>query len=207
LSYHSQPETPRLSTKKQQGFTLVELVVTITLTLIISTTFYTYFKSSFIGYLNLQRDSSGLTDLAIQSQRIASVVRGATDITSVASDDLVMYGYFYPTDAYVSIVHYYLNSSSTILYADVTPMTANPPIGTPITANKKTYKIIDSFNQTPGLTLFNYLDSNGTVLTLPIIDLHNIKGVRINLAVATSSKNNNEAVNVDVSLRNRKTNL
>jgi prepilin-type N-terminal cleavage/methylation domain-containing protein len=204
LSYHKQSK-PVPSTK-QQGFTLVELVITITLTLIISTTFYTYFKSSFIGYLNLQKDASGLTNLAQQSQRIASVVRGATDITSVASNDFVMYGYFYPTDAYVSIVHYYLNGSGTILYADVTPMTANPPIGTPITASLKTYKIIESFKQTSGLSLFSYLDSNGSALVLPVADLHTIKGVRVNLAVGTAT-GGNEAINLDVSLRNRKYNL
>lgn len=194
------------SKNSQQGFTLVELLITIVLTLILSTTFYTFFKTSLFSYLNLQKDASGLTDLAYQSQRVASVVRGATDITSESANDLVFYGYFYPTDAYVSIVHYYLNSPGTVLYADVTPMTSNPPIGTPITANKKTYKIIEPFKQTTGLPLFNYLDSSGAVLGLPINDEHTIKGIQVNLAVATSS-GGNEAINLNVSLRNRKYNL
>ncbi len=201
MSYPNQPHT-----KGQGGFTVVELLVTIVLTLVVATTFYTFFQTSFFSYLNLQKDSSGLTLLAQQSQRIASVTRGATDITSVAANDLVMYAYFYPTDAYVSIVHYYLNGTSTVLYADVTPMTSNPPIGTPITANKKTYKVIDSFKQTTGLSLFGYLDSGGGTLTLPIADLHTIKGIQVNLAVATSS-GGNEAINLNVSLRNRKYNL
>jgi prepilin-type N-terminal cleavage/methylation domain-containing protein len=190
----------------EHGFSLVELVVVMTLTLIMSTMFYTFFKTNLVTYLNLQKDASGFTDVASQSARIANVLRGSTSITSAAANDLVAYAYFYPTDAYVSQVHYYLSADSTILFADVTPMTSNPPIGTPITAQKKTYTIINSFQQTTGQTLFNYLNSSSAVMSLPIADLHTIKGVRVNLGTDTSGAVN-QAITLDISLRNRKTNL
>lgn len=171
-----------------------------------STMFYTFFKTNLVTYLNLQKDASGFTDVATQSARIANVLRGATDIVSASSNDVVAYAYFYPTDTYVSQVHYYLNSSSTVLYADVTPMTANPPIGALIPANKKTYTIIDNFKQTTGQTLFNYLGASGDVLALPVNDLQTIKAIRVNLGAATSGTAN-QAMTLDVSLRNRKTNL
>jgi prepilin-type N-terminal cleavage/methylation domain-containing protein len=194
------------STEREHGFSLVELVVVMTLTLIMSTMFYTFFKTNLVTYLNLQKDASGFTDVATQSARIANVLRGATDIVSASSNDVVAYAYFYPTDTYVSQVHYYLNSSSTVLYADVTPMTANPPIGALIPANKKTYTIIDNFKQTTGQTLFNYLGASGDVLALPVNDLQTIKAIRVNLGAATSGTAN-QAMTLDVSLRNRKTNL
>jgi prepilin-type N-terminal cleavage/methylation domain-containing protein len=191
---------------REAGFSLVELVIVMTLTLIMSTMFYTFFKTNLVTYLNLQKDASGFTDVASQSARIANVVRGTTDIVSAGSNDLVLYAYFFPTDTYVSQVHYYLNADGTILYADVTPLTSNPPVGTLITAKLKTYTIIASFKQTTGQTLFNYLDSGGTVMALPITDLHTIKGVRVNLGAATAT-GTNQAMTLDVSLRNRKTNL
>jgi hypothetical protein len=85
-------------------------------------------------------------------------------------------------------------------------MTANPPIGTPQTNKLKTYTIIDNFYQPSGSSLFTYLDSSGNALTLPISDLQTIKGVQVNLA-AKGSNGSNQALNVQVSLRNRKTNL
>jgi prepilin-type N-terminal cleavage/methylation domain-containing protein len=192
---------------RESGFTLVELLITMILVVLLSGMFYTFFKTNLFTYLNLQKDASGFTDLASQSQRIATVVRGATDIVSVNDDDMVIYGYFYPTDAYVSLIHYYRNAADTVLYADVTPMTANPPIGTPITANKKTFTIIPNFKAVSGVKLFQYLDSGGAVLGLPISDLHTIKGIQVNLAVTTATGGGNQSMSVQVSLRNRKTNL
>jgi hypothetical protein len=194
------------TTRREQGFSLVELVIVMTLTMLLSTMFYTFFKTNLGTYLDLQKDASGFTNIATQSARIGNVLRGSTDITTANGNELVAYAYFYPTDTYVSQIRYYLNATSTQLYADVTPMTSNPPIGTLITANTKTYTIIDSFKQTTGLTLFNYLGATGNVLTLPITDLQTIKAIRVNLGVATSGTVN-QAMTLDVSLRNRKTNL
>jgi len=203
LLYHN-PSPYSLA--QERGFTLVELLIVMILSLIVSLAFYTFFKSDLFLYLNLQADASNFTTLAAESERVATVVRGITDITSVSSNDLQIYAYFAPTDTYVSQVHYYLNAAQTELLVDVTPMTANPPTGTPITNQKKTYIIIDNFKQSPNTNLFVYLDGAGNPLTLPITDLTTIKGVQINLAVAATPQNN-QAMTVQVSLRNRKTNL
>jgi prepilin-type N-terminal cleavage/methylation domain-containing protein len=193
--------------KAAAGFSLVELLIVIVLIGIMSTAMFTFFKSSLFGYLNLQKTASNFTDLASQSQRIAGVVRGTTQLIDAQDNSLEMYAYFYPTDAYVSKVKYYLNATSTLLYADVTPMTANPPIGTEITASKKTYTIIPSFKQLTGVKLFEYLNSASTTLAPPISDLFSVKTVRINLGAVTSSTNGNQVMTIEVSLRNKKTNL
>jgi hypothetical protein len=183
-------------------------MVSIVLMAVIGTTFLVFFKSSLFSYLNLQSDATNMTQLNTQGMRVATVVRGITGINSAAASDLSIYSYFYPSDTYVSLVHYYLQTTGSItkVLADVTPMTANPPTGTPITASKKTYTIIASFYQPTGGTLFTYLDFSGNPLTLPITDLQTIKAIQVNLAVKDSA-GTNQALNVQVNLRNRKTNL
>lgn len=175
---------------------------------VIGTTFLVFFKSSFFNYLNLQTDASALTQLSRQTNRVAQVLRGTTGITSVTASDFQGYSYFYPSDTYVSVIHYYLSTTNgvTTLKADVTPMSANPPTGSPLTSQMRTYTIIDNFYQAGGTNLFTYLDASGSALALPISDLQTIKGVRVSLA-AKGSNNSNQGVSVDVSLRNRKTNL
>jgi len=175
---------------------------------VIGTTFLVFFKSSIFNYLNLQADATNVTEINAEAMRVSTVLRGITTINSAAANDISIYSYFYPSDTYVSLVHYYLQTSGGItkLFADVTPMTANPPTGTLITASEKTYTIIDNYYQPSGGTLLTYLDSNGNALTLPITDLQTIKGVQVNLA-AKGSNGSNQALNVQVSLRNRKTNL
>ncbi len=92
------------------------------------------------------------------------------------------------------------------LMVDVTPMSANPPIGSPITAKEKTYTVISDYYADPGLSLFTYYDSSGDELGLPIADEHSIMQIGVNLA-EPSSHGNAQILNVEVSLRNRKTNL
>ncbi len=192
----------------QDGFTLVELLVSITLIAIIGTTFLVFFKSSIFNYLNLQKDATSFTQLDSQATRVSNVLRSATGIVSADANDLVVYAYFYPSDTYVSLLHYYVDSSSGTkqLKADLTPMSANPPIGSPLTAQERTFVVIDNLYLPAGTNLFDYLSAAGTTLGLPITDLQTIKGIRVNLAAQTSS-GGNQAIDVQVSLRNRKTNL
>lgn len=199
----------RHKTAKQSGFTLIEIMVVITLIGIVATFSYTVFNSSISDYLTLQKNSLLFGDLSNGSQRIAMVTRGLTDITAANDNDMTLYGYFAPNDTYVSLIKYYLNPTKTTLFADVTPMTANPPTGTPITANKKTYVIIGNFFAKPGVNTFVYLDSVGQTLSTPIADLHTIKGLQINLGVPITSPtaDGSRTISVQVSLRNRKTNL
>lgn len=201
----SRPNT----TVQQRGYTLPELVVVIVVIGVVVAAMFTFVSTSVRRYVGLQGESAAFGQLAKQSQRIAQVLRGTTDVTTATADDVTVYAYFYPNDSYVSLVRYYKNTDKTKLLADVTPMTANPPIGTPITAKKQTYTIIDSFYTAPGVQTFTYLDAYGTTLALPISDLRTIKGVKISLAAPgdTIAKNSNNTITVQVSLRNRKTNL
>ncbi len=194
----------------QKGFTIVELAVVIVLVGILSTGIYAFFNTSFSQYLGLQQESSTYNDLAYQTQRVSTVVRTATDIVSASQNDLTLYAYFWPNDSYVSLVHYYLASGNTKLMAEVTPMSANPPQGSPLSDQAKTYTILENYFYQPSISLFEYLDSAGSVLGLPINDLYTVKGVRVNMAVPNRTvvpTTTSSTISVQVTLRNRKTNL
>ena len=198
------------SARLPAGFSIPELLIVMVVCGIIAASFFTFFDTSLKRYLALQQDGTSFAELASQSQRVAGVLRGLTNITEASNTDITIYAYFSPEDTYVSLVHYYQNGAGTVLYADVTPMTANPPIGTPITAEKQTYTIISSLYTTPGVPMFVYLDAGNNILSIPISDLNTIKVIKINLAIpvaSSSTPGDNDALTLQVSLRNRKTNL
>ena len=193
--------------KTTTGFTLVELLVVIVLVTIMFVSFGTFFTNYLILYSKYQQDGSDFTELATQSQRVGQVLRGLTDIISESANSITVYAYFSPSDTYVSQVEYYLNGNNTQLLASVTPMTANPPIGTPITAQTKTYTIISNYYQAPGSSLFTYYDDSDNVMTLPISDEHSIMEIQVNLAEPATHSSGGQNLSVTVSLRNRKTDI
>lgn len=201
--------TNRTVRDHQGGYTLVELMVVIIITAVLTTTFFTFFKTSLYSYISLQADASALTNLETQAVRVATVLRSATGVTTAGANEFEGYAYFSPSDTYVSVIHYYLQTSGgvTKLMAEVTPMSADPPTGSPITAQKRTYTVIDNYYQTSGTDLFTYLTASGSALAQPVSDLTAIKGISVSLAAKTYDKTTNQVINVQVSLRNRKDNL
>ncbi len=198
----------QIRSQNQSGFTLIEVTVTITLAAIVSTIFFTGLNVSLSQYLQLQKTGTQFSELASSSQRIANVLRGTTDFVSLGINEVTVYAYFYPNDTYVSLIRYYLNAESNVLLADVTPMSSNPPNGTPITTNTKTYTVISNYHKAQGSDLFTYLDASGNVLSLPVSDQHIVKGMKILLAVpGSSSSDASQTMTLSISLRNRKTNL
>lgn len=191
----------------ESGFSLVELLVVISLIGIIIVTFSSFFTNYLILYSKYQQDSLNFSEMAQQSQRVAQVLRGLTDIVSESDNDLTAYAYFSPEDNYVSLIHYYLSSDGKQLMADVTPMTSNPPIGTPITSQEKTYTIISNYYQASGSKLFTYYDSNDAVLTPPVGDEHSIIEIGVHLAEPASHGTKVQTLDLTISLRNRRTNV
>lgn len=191
------------------GYTLVELMIGLFLIGVITTTFFTFSNTSISQFIALHKDSVLFADLATQSQRIANVLRGLTDIVQAENNTVTVYAYFAPNDTYVSKIKYYKNQDGTKLYADVTQMTANPPIGTEIPNSTETFTIIDNFQTINNLNLFTYLDSSNNPLTVPISDLKAIKQIKVSLSVPSKRPvaTSDTTMVVEVSLRNRKTNL
>ncbi len=195
-----------MARNNEQGFTVIELVVVITVTLVVLTIAYTFFNTSFRQYLGLHAHGLNMGSLAVQTQRLAAVMRGVTYVTVAEPNEMRVTAYFSPDDAYVSEVRYYPDASGERLLADVTPYTSNPPDGSPDTSKTRTVTIVDTLYMQPGVAMFEYVDSSGTPMTHPIDDLHIIKGLRINMA-SKQPDGEVDSMSLQVSLRNRKTNL
>jgi hypothetical protein len=195
--------------RRNAGITVAELLMAMSLLAIIIVIAYPFFNTTLRQFFTLEQEGLMFGQLSMQSQRVGKVLRGATDITQATNTQVTVYAYFAPNDAYVSLIRYYKNPAGTKLFADVTPMSANPPAGTLLTAQQRTVTIIDNFYSSPTVNTFEYLDAAGATLTTPIADLHTIKGIRVNLAVPITlpSQSGNDTITTEVSLRNRKTNL
>lgn len=199
MSYHN----------NQSGFTIFEFVIVMMISSLLIITLYVFTSSSINSFMRLQADGLAHSKLADGSFRITKVVRGMNYIETANSDTITAYSYFAPNDQYTSKIRYYLNGTQDKLLAEVTPMTADYPTGTLITAQTKTVTIIDKFYKITGVPTFLYFDANYDELTSPVTDLQSIKNVTVQLQVKKYDSNADDYVSskVTVSLRNRKSNL
>lgn len=185
-----------------KGFTLVELLVSIILVVILFISFGTFFINYMTLYYGLQTDASNTVQMSQEIERMASVLRGITDINSASAYNLSCYGYFSPNDTYVSLIDYYVVNN--VIYASVTPMTSNPPGGTPITSETQTYVILSNFYNPTGSGLFSYYDSSGNLLVAPITDQRIISSIGINLSTPATHNSQGQQISTTVTLRNRR---
>lgn len=155
-------------------------------------------------YYGLQSDSINSIQMTEEIERIASVLRGLTDIVSATPNNLSAYAYFSPNDTYVSLINYYVNAAGNEVLATVTPMTSNPPNGTPITSETQTYTIISNYYQPSGQGLFTYYDSSGNILSQPITEEQVISSIGINLSEPATHNANGQQLSTIVTLRNRR---
>lgn len=197
-----------LTNSNNKGFTTVELLITVVIFAAIAASFFPFLNASFEQYMTLNNDAVIFAEVSFESQRIARVLRGSTEVVDAQTNEITVYAYFSPNDAYVSKIRYYKDTTNNKLFADVTPLTSNPPNGTEIISDKKTFTIIEKFGS-GGNQTFTYLDSAGNPLALPISELSTIKGIRVTLPVSTVNSIGSESstLSLDVSLRNKKTNL
>jgi prepilin-type N-terminal cleavage/methylation domain-containing protein len=202
-------EELKLSKSNESGYTLVEILIVLSLISIVGLAVYNFTISSSVNYLKLHEDGLRFSELAEKSHRMVRVFRGGGDITEATNDSVTIYAYFSPQDEYYSIIRYYKDTTKTKIMADVTPLDANPPIGNPIVSKKVTYTILSDFYDDPTKKTFQYLDSAGGVMPLPISNLHTIKGMRVTLTTASqrNPEQTKNSMTSEVSLRNRKTNL
>ena len=190
-----------------KGFTVVELMIVIFIFGLIATAMFTFMNTSFSQYLKMQKESYALGDLSVQTQRLAKVIRGLSDISQASANEITLTAYFSPQDQVVSQVRFYRSPDGSKLYIDQTPYTANPPYGTLLTAQKKTTLLIDNLNYNGSTTTFRYLDSAFNELPSGFTNLKLIKGVEITLTSKNSNDTSQLSMTTKVALRNRKTNL
>ncbi len=145
--------------KDKRGLTLTELIVVMGIMSGLLVTVYVFTSSTISSFMQLQAEGLARSKLADGSFRLTKVLRGIDYIESANSDTITAYSYFAPNDQYTSKIRYYLNGPQDKLLAEVTPMTADYPIGTLLTAQTRTVTVIDNFVKLAGEPTFKYYDS------------------------------------------------
>ena len=194
----------RLSHDNQQGFTLIELTISMVVLGVVFTTFGVFFNNYLRSYSDYQINGTNFTQAAQQSERMSNVLRGLTDIESATATDLTAYAYFAPADQFVSLVRYYYDAPTRSIIAEVTRMSANPPVGVSIPETKQSYTIVENYILRSGASLFEYFDAGGGVLGSPVVDQRLVQSIRVNLVVDTAQTDAGQEISVSVSLRNRR---
>lgn len=191
---------------RSSGFTLVELMVSISLIGTLLAVFSIFFINNYQSYLNLQQNTLRANDLSNGLQRIARVLRGLNAITEAKDNILSGFAYFTPRDTTLSKVRYFYDTSSRTVKVGVTPASGTAPNYTYIQSSEVITTIIDNVNVTA--PIFTYLDLTGVESSFTTDTLKDIQTIKITL---TSDKAGIYArdyqLQTAVSLRNRKTNL
>lgn len=192
-------------TMGQAGYSLVELLVVITLTVMIAVPLVVFSYKGMTSYEFLQAQSNTSLELNTLTARIGKVVRGTTGVIDAQANTLTIYGYFSPQDTVVKKVRYFINGTN--LNIGVTP-----PSGT---APNYTYNAADEVVTTSRIDLvmgtnplFRYYDDSGNELPNGFATSQ-VKAIGIYVAANPRTKQLSVpiAVTTRVTLRNFKTNL
>jgi type II secretory pathway pseudopilin PulG len=189
----------------EAGYSLVELLIVITLTVLIATPLVVFSYKGLTSYEFLQAQSNTSTELSTLSARIGKVVRGTTGILSAGANSLIIYGYFSPQDTTVKKIRYFIVGNN--LEIGVTPPTGTAPNYTYNAADEVV--TITRVDLAMGAnSLFTYYDDAGNVLPNGFATSQ-IKAIGLYVAANPRTKQLSVpiAITTRVTLRNFKTNL
>lgn len=171
-------------------------------------TLYVFTSNAVNDFMRLQSESLARSKVTDGTFRISRVIRGLNHIEYAQADTITAYSYFAPHDEFTSKIVYYLNSNEDQLLAEVTPMTADYPIGNLILDQQKTVVIIDGFSKVSGSgsDTFEYYDKDHNPLTSPVLDTSPIKNIAVNIHARKYKTNSDKYVSgkVSVNLRNKR---
>ncbi|MDB5179172.1 MAG: hypothetical protein JWN01_1115 [Patescibacteria group bacterium] len=189
----------------QGGYSLVELLVVITLTMVIAVPLVIFSYKGLTSYEFLQAQSNTSTELSTLSQRMGKVIRGATTVLDAQANTLTIYGYFSPQDTTVKKIRYFI--SGTNLNIGVTPPTGTAPNYTYPAADEvvTTTRVDLAMGSTP---MFTYYDDSGTQLPNGFA-VSQIKEIGLYVAANPRVKQLSVPLSLTtrITLRNFKTNL
>lgn len=191
---------------RSKGFTIAELMVSISLIGSILVIFSIFFTSNYQGYLNLQLGTMRLTEVSNGLQRTARVLRGVNIITDAQPSTITGFAYFTPRDETLSKVRYFYDSDLRKLRVGVTPASGSAPSYTYDTADEQLTTIADNINDSQ--PIFSYLNASGQPANFATENYKDIYGIRITLTADTIDETaESQEFTTSVSLRNRKINL
>jgi hypothetical protein len=190
----------------QAGYSLVELLVVMSLTTMIAIPLVTFSYKGLTSYAFLQAQSDTSTELSSLSARIGKVLRGTTGVLDAQANTITVYGYFSPADTVIKKIRYYISGNNLII-AVTDPDNASIPAT--YNNNNDEPPIITRVDLAMGTNnMFTYYDDVGNVLPTGF-SVGQIKAIGIYVAANPRTKQLSVpiAVTTRVTLRNFKTNL
>ncbi len=190
---------------RSRGFTIIELLIVISVIALLSIATTLVFNSSLRDLFKMNATMVNINDQVVAMQRMEQVLRGGTRITEATTMRLTIFSYFSPQDATLSQITYYYNATSKKLLVDRIPASGSPPNYTYNNSDKKTLTLISDFVQTGDI--FTYFDANGDSGVFTGDQLKDIKKITISLKEPARANIPAAELTSSVILRNRKTNL
>lgn len=184
------------------GFTVVELLVAVSVLAIVSTIlaafFFNFFKSFHKGedYARLQNDSIAASLL------LEKELRATTEVIDPSSNTLTIRAYAVSSSSPPDEVRYFIENGQ--IKRGLIPPTGSPPDYTYDPASETVKAIANNVISDP---LFEYFDQDGTQLTPPILAA-SITLIKVNLTIDDDPGKPPEAISTSfqIQLRNLKTN-
>lgn len=198
-----------MSTRKhshgQSGYTILELLVVISIITIIVGPLALFFTRGLLSYSQLDMQTNAATELGILSGKITSVIRNATSVDTAQDNTFIFYSYAKPTDTVVSEYRYFVSGNT--LSMGITPASGTAPNYTYLSANEvvKVVRTDLAMNSQP---MFTYFDTNGAQLS-GTFDVTTVRQVGLFLSVNPNTVQLAKAISVTnrVAIRNLKDNL
>ncbi len=190
------------TTDKARGFTIIELLVVMSMIAIIMPLVTTFFWTTINNFLRVQQASLLVANETRVIGRIEQVVRSGTQIDAASANQLTIYAYFSPTDSVLSKVTYNYNATQKTLTVDKILATGTAPNYTYNVANKVTATLLSGVTLVSDL--FSYEDAVGGTGPFDTTTYQNIKIVDIRLNGKVTGNTAPTDISSSVLLRNRR---
>lgn len=192
--------------KRQQGFTIVELILGVVIAMFIAASSAALLRTYYDNFSRSQMQLDQQSENAVSLERIAKYLRQAQSIESAANQELIIYASYYPDDPAPDRLHFSI-TNSTLILGIITPQGLAPDF----TYSQETEVTqIVAVNLSNGQNpIFKYYDLNGNLLTSSP-NPASIKMIEINLWIGAGPGITLPPallLSTKVSLRNLKNNL
>lgn len=191
--------------KREEGVTLVELIVVIVMLAIISPLVMWFFWATINNFIRVQSANLLVSNETRALSRMEQVIRSGTQIDNASATSLTIYAYFSPADSTLSKVTYTYNASQKLVTVERIPATGTAPNYTYNVANKVTSTILSGV--TLKNNLFSYEDASGGTGPFDSSTFQNIKIVTIDIYGVLKGNTAPTEVKSSVLIRNRRGNF